>query len=86
MTTGADLARARNRGRYTQQGLADLVGVSRRTVAEWEASPELTPATLAKVSGVLGDLRPGAGPSLTGCSDLELATELVRRLARKDPR
>lgn len=86
--TGADVKRERGRAGLTQTGLAKTVGVSRRTIAEWEASDSLSPEIQGKLSKVFGGEFAAApdehpGPSLTGCSDGELAAEFVKRLARR---
>lgn len=83
MVTGSDVKRARGRLHLTQMQLADLLGVSRRTVAEWEASGGLSQTIVGRLSVVFADSEPattGVAP-LESVSDLELVAEMARRLS-----
>ena len=78
---------ARGRLKLTQTELANLLGVSRRTVAEWEASGDgaLSAQIAGRLSTVFTDMQTGPAPQdappLATVSDLELVTEMGRRLS-----
>lgn len=79
MITGAQLREARESRRWTQEQLAEAVGVTLRSIGNWERGS--VPANReARIRDVLGDhLTPGGNP-LTRASDLALISELARRL------
>jgi transcriptional regulator with XRE-family HTH domain len=84
MVTGENVKRARGRLQLTQQQLADQVGVSRRTIAEWENNAELPATAEGRLSKVLtfdGTSRNDDSPPLAAVSDMELVAEMARRLA-----
>jgi transcriptional regulator with XRE-family HTH domain len=84
MVTGDDVKHARGRLHLTQTQLAGMLGVSRRTVAEWETSGDLSATIVGRLSGVFADAGPATtpdAPPLAAVSDLELVTEMGRRLA-----
>jgi len=83
MVSGDDVKRARGRLHLTQTQLANMLGVSRRTIAEWETSDELSATIVGRLSGVFTDAGQAAPdtPPLATVSDLELVTEMGRRLA-----
>ena len=78
---------ARGRLKLTQTDLAKMLGVSRRTVAEWEASGDgaLSVQIAGRLSTVFTDMQTGPSsqdtPPLAAVSDLELVTEMGRRLS-----
>lgn len=80
--TGDDLRTARERRGWTQRELADALGVTFRSIGNWERGE--VPATReARIRDVLGDdLTPGGNP-LARASDLALVSELARRLASR---
>lgn len=69
MITGAQLREARESRRWTQEQLAEAVGVTLRSIGNWERGS--VPANReARIRDVLGDhLTPGGNP-LTRASDL----------------
>jgi len=82
--TGADIKRARGRLHLSQTQLARQIGVSLRTVAEWEGSSgPLSDRIVGRLSGVFADLEPSATAvaPLAAVSDLELIAEMGRRLS-----
>ncbi len=81
--TGADVKRARGRLHLSQTQLARQIGVSLRTVAEWEGSSgPLSDRIVGRLSGVFADLEPSAAAvPLSEVSDLELIAEMARRLS-----
>lgn len=81
--TGADIKRARGRLHLSQTQLARQIGVSLRTVAEWEGSSgPLSDRIVGRLSGVFADLEPStAAVPLSEVSDLELIAEMARRLS-----
>jgi transcriptional regulator with XRE-family HTH domain len=83
--TGAALKQGRGRLGVTQTQLAELVGVGRRTIAEWEGSDELSDRTVGRLSAVLPDppkvTLTALAASLAEATDAELLAELALRLA-----
>ena len=78
MITGQELQDARNACRLTQDELASQLGVTSRTVVNWERSG----VPKAKESLVKNMLQMSErGDSLADYSDLALLTELGRRLS-----
>lgn len=79
MITGEQLRRARERRGWTQEQLAEAVGVTFRSIGNWERG-EVPASREARLRDVLGDdLTPGLNP-LAQASDLALISELARRL------
>ena len=78
MITAEELRDARNRAGYTSQAaLAKALGVSERTVTNWEAEGgHVSARSEAKVRALLW---PAPGP-LSSYSDYELLSEIGRRL------
>jgi hypothetical protein len=81
--TGDDVKRARGRLHLTQTQLASMLGLSRRTIAEWEGTGELSPTIEGRLSGVFAIAGPSEPdvPPLASVSDLELVAEMARRLS-----
>lgn len=80
MISGDDLRDARSRRNWTQEELAVLLGVTQRTVTNWEAGR--VPANKeARVRDVLGAALAGGDDDLSAYSDVALLAELGRRLA-----
>lgn len=84
MRTGPDIRAARERAGLTQEQLAQLVGVTQRSIGNWERDQTVPRNRLAKIEEVLrpylGDTE-GAG-RLETVSDVELLAEIARRFAR----
>ena len=82
-TTGQQIRAARERAGLTQGELAQRVGVTLRTVGNWERD-EVSPRNrLGRLRQVLPDL--GAGDrsaTLHSASDAELLAEIARRFER----
>ena len=51
---GKEIARARQRKRWTQEELARVLGVSRPTVAEWERGAQFPQRNLGAIEEALG--------------------------------
>lgn len=85
MLTGDQLRAARERAGWTQQQLANRVGVTLRSVGNWERSNVPT-NQLNKVRDVLADYlpgdTPGRGVDLHEISDARLLAEIARRFDR----
>lgn len=85
MHFGNDLRRARETARLTQGELATSLGVSLRTVGNWErgeTEPRNARAAIEQALGRPIGEQPAAGPTLAEASDAQIATELVNRLAQ----
>lgn len=85
MTDGNDIRDARQRAGLTQAELAKLVGVSQRTVGNWERGETVAHTRIARIEQVLAghwknDDSPQVG--LSSASDVELLAEIARRFAR----
>lgn len=82
MITGDQIRDARVAAGWTQEQLANRLGVTLRTVGNWERS---TPPKVAqaRLRSVLADHLDTAGePPLRSVSDAELLAEIARRFAR----
>lgn len=85
MIKGSDIRDARNRAGMSQEALAEAVGVTLRTIGNWERSATVPRNKLPIVREVLGDyLEEGKSqsPRLRVASDEELLKEIARRFAR----
>nr|WP_162177291.1 helix-turn-helix domain-containing protein [Actinotalea ferrariae] len=84
MISGAEIRSARERARLTQEELASRVGVSHRTVGNWERGASVPRNREAALLSVLADhLDAGERPAhLRAVSDAELLAEIARRFAR----
>lgn len=79
MITGDEVRQARERRGWTQEQLASRLGVTQRSVGNWERG-DVPAGKEARLREVLGDsLTPGGNP-LAQASDLALISELARRL------
>lgn len=82
--SGTEIRRAREMYRMTQVELAGLLGVSARTVSNWERNstvPRNRNGALSDVLGVLCDRSEGGEPLLSQASQAELLAEIARRLS-----
>ena len=77
---GPDIAAARGRLRWSQQDLADKIGVSREAIARWEAGGPIRRANYARLVDALQ--LSGPGDALAQYTAIELLTELNRRVDR----
>lgn len=85
MTNGQDIRDARQRAGLTQAELARLVGVSQRTVGNWERGETVSHNRWARVQDVLSGHWKDDDPDQVGlasASDVELLAEIARRFAR----
>ena len=85
--TPAAIRVARERRGWYQQQLANAIGVSARTVGNWERGETVTPRWTARPRDALGltDDQPDAANPLARISDAALLAELLRRaVARGD--
>lgn len=85
MTTGRDIRTARERAGMTQQELARRVGVSLRTVGNWERGETVPLNRAGTLETVLAEWLRGdsSSPRLDGASDAELLAEIARRFERR---
>jgi len=75
-----EIRRRRNAKGWSQDDLAEALGVSRRAVTNWETGvARPSGANLDALDQALGDA-PLPEPTLRGATDLEFAAELLRRL------
>lgn len=85
MINGTEIRRARERANLTQEELAERVGVSLRTVGNWERGSSVPRSREGMIRAVLGDHAFGTSedePSLSAASDAELIAEVAKRLSR----
>lgn len=83
MITGEQIKAARQRAGLTQGELAQRVGVSLRTVGNWERGESNPRSHETVLRDALRDHLEGAEPApLQGISDVELLAEIARRFAR----
>lgn len=76
---GTTIKRARERRRWTQQQLADAVGVSQKTVDNWENNRTLPKSSLGAIESILGvNLSNGSGVVTFATSDEALIWSLDR--------
>lgn len=89
MMTGEQIRTARKRAGLSQGDLATLVGVSMRTVGNWEredSAPGIAePRLISALRDYLDNGPVSAGP-LQAVSDVELLAEIARRFARAERR
>lgn len=87
MIDGTEMRAARERASLTQGELAKRVGVSLRTVGNWERGESVPRSKEQAIRGALGehlqDSRPEQGTSLRAASDAELLAEIARRFTRR---
>lgn len=83
MTTGDDIRNARQRAGLTQAELAQRIGVSMRTVGNWERGDTPPDRYAARIAAVLNGLINSAErPSIEDYSDAALLAEIARRFDR----
>lgn len=84
MITGSQLRDARSRARLTQEELANLVGVTLRSVGNWERSQGVPRSQEGAVRAALGGYLDESleGNPLASVSDVALLAEIGRRLGR----
>lgn len=85
--SGPAIRRARETYRMTQEELAVLLGVSARTVSNWERGSTVPRNRIGALSDALGVLPDGSGtgqPLLSEASHAELVAEIARRLGERE--
>ncbi|WP_162458260.1 helix-turn-helix domain-containing protein [Pseudactinotalea terrae] len=82
MLQGEGIRRARERAQLTQEQLASLLGVSARTIGNWERDETVPRNRAAAVQAALG-LDETEGPTLRSASDAELLGEIARRMSQR---
>lgn len=84
MINGTEIRAARERAGLTQGELATRVGVSLRTVGNWERGETVPQNRASVVERVLADWLDALSPAprLTAASDAELLAEIARRFER----
>jgi transcriptional regulator with XRE-family HTH domain len=83
--TGEQIRAARERAALTQSQLGERIGVSLRTVGNWERGESIPRNKEAVLRAALADHLPdedGRFPPLNTASDAELLAEVARRFAR----
>lgn len=81
--SGDDIRRARQEMSLTQDDLAEAIGVTRKTVSNWErgiAVPRTRLAALLKFLRLQQDEGVRIGPSLRDASNIQLLAELLTRM------
>lgn len=89
MITGQQIRSARERAGLTQEELANRLGVSMRSVGNWERGATVPRSKSAAVEAILGDHLEGpasATPPLAEASDVELLAEIAKRFTRVQER
>lgn len=76
---------ARNRARLTQGELALRLGVTLRTVGNWERGQTIPRDRLPALRDILGPYLGADASALTGISDAALLAEIARRFERGRP-
>lgn len=87
MLTGKQIRDARNQAGWSQEYLGDLLGVSMRTVGNWErgaTAPQSREPELRRLLHRYLQKEEAGANALHTASDMELISELARRLARVD--
>lgn len=80
MTTGDDIRTARQKAGLTQAELAQRIGVSMRTVGNWERGDTPPNRYAARINAVLdGLINSAERPSIEDYSDAALLAEIARR-------
>jgi DNA-binding XRE family transcriptional regulator len=83
--TGDEIRTARQKARLTQAQLGKLVGVTGRTVGNWERGDTMPQSTMALIQEVLSEHMKESEPEgiqLQTASDAELLAEIARRFSR----
>lgn len=83
MTTGDQIRTARERAGFTQQQLGTMLGVSMRTVGNWERGASVPRNKLGAIQHLLDGQAGTDAPALRDASDAELLAEIARRFARQ---
>lgn len=87
MLTGKQIRDARNRAGWSQERLAEMLGVTFRTVGNWErgqTAPQSREPELLEILQPYLREESSSSDALKGASDMDLISELARRLARAD--
>lgn len=85
MISGDHIRAAREAAGLTQQQLANALGVTLRTVGNWERGESVPRNREAKIRSILANHLPGFSQdsiSLERATDMELLAELAKRLTR----
>lgn len=83
MTTGDEIRAARERAGLTQAELGQLVGVSMRTIGNWERGETVSRNRLNMLKHVLATFVDSVNSDpLRAATDAELLAEIARRFAR----
>lgn len=87
MIDGAEMRAARERAGLTQGEVAKRVGVSLRTVGNWERGESVPRSKEQAIRAVLGEHLQGStseeSTTLRAASDAELLAEIARRFTRR---
>lgn len=82
MLTGDTIRQARQRAGWSQEELAAKVGVSMRSIGNYERGDTIPRNRMPVLEEVLAPYTGGSGPSLGGASDAQLLAEIARRFDR----
>jgi len=92
--SGDEIRSARERAKLKQSDLASMLGVTNRSVSNWETGRHVPQSKEALIRDVLdlgepesrsASIRSGHPTGLSSYSDLELIAEIASRLAKKGP-
>lgn len=87
MLTGNQIKNARQRAGWSQEELAAKVGVSMRSIGNYERGASIPRNRMPVLEEVLAPhIGSGQGPSLVGASDAQLLAEIARRFDRGSER
>lgn len=82
MLNGDEIRQARSRAGWSQADLAKAVGVSMRSIGNYERGETVPRNKAERLSQVLSQYLGGSGPSLAGASDGQLLAEIAKRFER----
>ena len=86
MLTGDQIKNARQRAGWSQEELAAKVGVSMRSIGNYERGASIPRNRMPVLEEVLAPYVGGTGPTLTAASDAQLLAEIARRFDRGNER
>lgn len=83
MLSGEQIRQARQRAGLSQAQLASIVGVSQRSIGNYERGETISRSHMPRIEEALSAyLGTGDGPSLASASDAALLAEIARRFER----
>ncbi len=82
MLTGDEIRQARLRAQWSQEELAAIVGVSMRSIGNYERGSTVPRNKMPVIEEALSAYTGGDGPSLHAASDAQLLAEVANRMER----